>query len=167
MDCWQLLRNPWWTGMTVPWDLSLVWPSASTALAQTQVGATQNATYSLTCATPRAHNSKLRSLHWPSMDSQGDCTVLAFFQMNWEGTRPFHLGSCGCCSLKLPLHTSAEARSLLQERAQCPARPQQGSDALDPVSPPTRPLDTSVRNHWKSCPAYPDVSKPAQQVWRP
>lgn len=91
MDCWQLLRNPWWTGMTVPWDLSLVWPSASTALAQTQVGATQNATYSLTCATPRAHNSKLRSLHWPSMDSQGDCTVLAFFSNELRGKKAFSL----------------------------------------------------------------------------
>lgn len=76
--------------------------------------------------------------------------------------RPFRLGSRACCSLKLPLHTSAEA--LLQERVQCPARPQQGSDALDPISPPTRPLDTSVCNHWKSCPKYPDASKPAQQV---
>lgn len=108
MDCWQLLRNPWWKGMTVPWGLSLavIYSPASTALAQTQVSATQNATYSLTCATPRAHSSKLRSLHWPPMDSQGDCMVLfcfVLFSNKWRRNEAF--------SLRIPCVLQFEAAS--------------------------------------------------------
>lgn len=47
-----------------------------------------------------------------------------FFQINGEGMRPFRLGSCACCSLKLPLHTLAEA--LLQRGRSAQLVPSRG-----------------------------------------